>query len=171
MKKILFALLFFYSTQVFSQNLIHADVNRFSPEFTVLEFKGKKADELYNSLLKWVNLTFKNPNYVIKSDIKNELIRINGIWSITAKAMIGTKTIDLEYIAQFDIKDEKIRFSIFNLETRQKEGSFHYNNLFKSSGERKTFKEAQNFLTEIDLIANSFIANLVNNINKEKTDW
>ena len=47
-------------------------------DFVVTQCEGKTQAELYKKALDWVSVTYKNPKEVIKAQIENDYIRIEG---------------------------------------------------------------------------------------------
>ena len=80
-------------------------------DFVVIQQKGKSASELYNEVLQSVTLQYNSAKDVV-SKVDNSVISINGISSdcITLSGMLGVKVVfSIQYILQFQFKDEKIR--------------------------------------------------------------
>lgn len=169
MKKILLMGAIGLSVFVFGQNQdsLKAFPGMLKPEFNVIEFKGVKSSELYNKIYKWINLKYVNPDFVIKSKVEDQLLRVNSIWEIPSKGHFGKTVLKLEYTVQFDIKDEKIRYSIFALKGLD---NFSYSLCFKNNGERRDTKEVDRYLHDIEMTAENYISEIKNYIEK-KEDW
>lgn len=89
------------------------DINE-QKSFAVLEIQNKSQEELYNLSLKYIHQQFKNPEHVIKSDIKNESLRYisykpNGIRVNNSGVKI---LVDIKYAVQLEFKDNKVKFEI-----------------------------------------------------------
>lgn len=83
----------------------------------VIEKDGTAA-ELYSSTMNWINETYKSPEDVIKGNIENKYIKINGFSSSLFSASgLGTKFYyDARYTIEFRFKDNKFKVDIINLE-------------------------------------------------------
>jgi hypothetical protein len=78
MKKILLVLLMlagFYSN---AQETEFKFAKEGFTDYVVGTVEGKTAQELYKKTLDWVSVTYKNPKEVIKAQIENDYIRIEG---------------------------------------------------------------------------------------------
>lgn len=166
-KTLIFTLLFMLPTFVFGQNYFTATPTRLLPENNIVELPGKSSSEIYNALKTWTAKTYKNPDYVLKSDVANEYLRLNGLWNIMSRGPFGKSAIGLKYTLTLDIKDGKLRYNIDELTGVD---NFSYNNCYKSNGERRTTKEVVNYLNDIELHADKFINELIGSIN-HKEDW
>ena len=78
----------------------------------VVNVPDKSANEIYENLKKWVMKSYRNPEKVLKADIVNEQIRINGYNSNFFQGK-GLTTFDyaVSYMLTLDIKDNKYRLS------------------------------------------------------------
>ena len=85
--------------------------------YVVLESIGTAADN-YQKAISWVNTTFKNPDEVLKGQIENKYVRINGYASnmtaVNSMGMIYAR--DIKYSITIYVKDNKIKFEIGSLE-------------------------------------------------------
>ena len=83
MRKIIITLLAFVSTINF---LLGQETEfKFSPDgftdYVVISCEGKAQSDLYKKTLDWISVTYKNPSEVIKAQIENEYVRIEGFKS------------------------------------------------------------------------------------------
>jgi hypothetical protein len=83
----------------------------------VIEKDGTAA-ELYSSTMNWINETYKSPEDVIKGNIENKYIKINGFTSsLFSASALGSKFYyDARYTIEFRFKDSKFKVDIINLE-------------------------------------------------------
>lgn len=118
MKKIitLFAIItsFIASAQYYKVTPSGLRDNSEQKDFLVLEFPAKSKADLYNASLKYVHQTFKNPEHVIKSNLKDESLRFvsykpNGMKVNNSGAKIQ---VDIKYTIQLEFKDGKIKYEI-----------------------------------------------------------
>ena len=74
----------------------------------VLQLEGMKAADIYKKTLNYVQETYKNPSEVLKADIINEMVRINGYkrnaWS-QKLPMTPLFYYDMEYTLEIEFKD------------------------------------------------------------------
>ena len=80
MKKIIYFLLatISISNLSFSQETEFKFDKEGFTDFVVTQCEGKTQAELYKKALDWVSVTYKNPKEVIKAQIENDYIRIEG---------------------------------------------------------------------------------------------
>jgi len=141
----------------------------------VVEVEGMSASEMYKNSIRWVQETFKNPDEVLKANIENEKIRIDGFafnaWWFKS---LGTKlSLDMEYTVSIDFKDGRYRFE-FNVGQFWGDGQkvlYDYTLFFNKKGEVKnTYEDAVPSL-ELTMNALSFsFYNYVTGKTKEKND-
>jgi len=159
--------LLFVCTVFFGQNVFTATPTRLLPENNIVEFSGKSSDEIYKALKSWTAKTYNNPDFVLKADVPNEYIRINGLWNIVSRGPLGRSAFGLTYTLSLDVKDGKLRYNIDNLRGVD---NFNYANCFKGNGEKRQTKEVTNYLNDIEIYTEQFISQMVKSIN-EKENW
>tara|TARA_B100000963_G_scaffold337489_1_gene333533 strand:- start:713 stop:1246 length:534 start_codon:yes stop_codon:yes gene_type:complete len=100
---------------IISTNIISQDL-KLGPngvkEPVVFEFNLTKS-EIYKKSLNWVQETYKNPKEVLRANIENEKIRING-YAINAwwNKSLGVKfTYNIDYTVQIEFKEGRCRFT------------------------------------------------------------
>ncbi len=89
-------------------------------DYIVTPVEGKTQKELYLKALNWISVTYNNPKEVIKAQIENEYIRIEGVKSnmFVLDAGLGIKIInDGRYQIEISFKDGKYKFDVIKLET------------------------------------------------------
>jgi hypothetical protein len=93
------------------------DKNGFT-DFVVINIPNKTTAELYKSTLEWVNVTYKNPKEVIKSQVENEYIRIEGIRMnmFLTKVLLSNFYHNGRYQIEISFKDGKYKFDVISLE-------------------------------------------------------
>jgi hypothetical protein len=116
--------------------------------YVVISIEGKTAKDLYESVIKYVNITYKNPKEVLKGNIENEYISFETYvanFPLTkngyAKMNIGTK-----YLTTLSFKDGKIKYEISDMEMKAVDsqykvlfsgGAFSGYPIYNKSGELK----------------------------------
>ncbi|MBA5792998.1 DUF4468 domain-containing protein [Flavobacterium sp. xlx-214] len=156
-------------------------------DFVVTDFEGKSQSELFRKTLDWVAITYKNPKEVIKAQIENEYIRIEGssddIFCIKALGQVGCQ----EGIYQIEIsfKDNKYKFDIIELKryivpSQYVNGGWSNFDLnsneeyYNKKGEiRNTYKlfaeRIPNYFNNLNSSLKEFVLN--DNIPSKSSDW
>ena len=80
--------------------------------------KDGTAAELYSSTMNWINEAYKSPEDVIKGNVENKYIKINGFTSsLMQQTTLGTTSFkDARYTIEFRFKENKFKVDIINLE-------------------------------------------------------
>lgn len=167
MKKVILLILLVLGLAAKSQEKLTAVPEGLIPQNIVKEYSGKSANEIYKSVIKWVNIRFKNPNSVIKADLPGELVRIRGVWNVTSSYLGGTEVMTY-FTMNIEIKDGKIRYSIYDLRGTD---DFNYENCFKKDGSRRTFMGADKLLISIENHAENFVNSLDDQILIKQDNW
>ena len=147
----------------FAQEIKQLKLTPLGVEPMVIEIEGIKASDTYQKALNWVKETYKTPDKVLKAQIENKKIRIDGFarnawWN---KSMGLKNSYNMDYTIEISFKDGKYRFGFiigeFSIDTGQKT-AFGYSTFFKKSGEvRKAYKDAVPSLENtMNSLANSF---------------
>lgn len=121
MKKIILGLLVFISFCSNAQETEFKFINDKEKGFTdyvVGNTEGKTALELYKKTLDWVAITYKNPKEVVKAQIENDYIRIEGFKSnlLCIKSLGLLTCSDVRYQIEISFKDGKYKFDLTKLE-------------------------------------------------------
>jgi hypothetical protein len=118
MKKILIVLLMFVSFYSNAQETEFKFTKEGFTDYIVGTVEGKTAQELYKKTLDWVSITYKNPKEVIKAQIENDYIRIEGSKSnMLCMKVLGMQTCnDVRYQIEISLKDGKYKFDLIKLE-------------------------------------------------------
>lgn len=87
-------------------------------DYVVGNIEGKTAQELYKKTLDWVAVTFKNPKEVIKAQIENDYIRIEGakLNMLCIKSLGMSYCSNARYQIEISFKDGKYKFDVTKLE-------------------------------------------------------
>lgn len=87
-------------------------------DYVIGAVDGKTSSELYKKALDWVSVTYKNPKEVIKAQIENDYIRIEGAKSkmLCVKSLGMTSCNDARYQIEISFKDGKYKFDLIKLE-------------------------------------------------------
>ena len=86
-------------------------------DYVVTEVPGKSKEELYTKVIEWLNKTYKNPKEVIKAQIENDYIRIEGIKSNMLCVISGASScFDVRYQIEISFKDGRYKFDVTKIE-------------------------------------------------------
>jgi hypothetical protein len=122
-------------------------------DYVITNIEGKSKEEMYKKSINWVKETYKNPDAVLKMNIENEKLRIDGI--ATGIIKVRGISMNLGYIIEISFRDNKYRFELISL-------------LYENATD---YKKMPNFKTNPKLIKNfgnspSEIENYFNTLNK-----
>jgi len=172
MKKILTLLLLATSFAVNAQKF---DLTPNGYEPVVFELQDKSAEQIYTGIIKYINKNYKNPSEVLKGDIKNEYIRLDGfmnrMWCY--KAMGINNCVDQHYSVELDIKEGKLRMSFIPndgyVAGTTNKLMYTYKSFFKKDGSvRNMYTDAKESL---DISVNNMLNSIVQEVNgKAKAD-
>ena len=191
--KALFLLLFtLISTSSFAQKVDRFNLSATSPslvnQLLVLDKEDMSVEDGYKMITEWVNVTYNTPKEVIKGDVENEYIRIQGIKSNGAcfKSLGMQVCHDIRYSLTFEFKENKMKFQLTNLELYYKpsetpgfSGWTAYDPTLKltmkPNGKPRTIQkdQADSVIREINILASYVQGYLENPLAKESTtdDW
>jgi hypothetical protein len=87
-------------------------------DFVVVNVDGKNQQELYKKALDWLQVTYKNPKEVIKAQIKNDYVRIEGFKSnmLCIKSLGILTCFDVRYQIEISFKDGRYKFDVTRIE-------------------------------------------------------
>lgn len=163
---------------------VHAQYFKVTPEglkdtnedktYVVLEFPNQTKEEVYTKTIKYIHQSFKNPEHVIKSDLKNESVRyvsykVNGLRVSNSGVKVP---VDIKYSVQLEFKDNKVKFEI----TDQDFGMLKYTgNIWKSypiwnekNGKLRLEEEKNELENHFNTIAQQYV-DFVS--GKNNNDW
>ena len=117
MKKIVLLLLIGFSTFAQENKFIYTQEKGLT-NFIVTNCEGKSKSELYNKVIDWISVYYNNPKEVIKAEIINDYIRIEGFQkNIILGTLMGmTIAENLKYQIEISVKDNKYKFDVINIE-------------------------------------------------------
>lgn len=183
MKKIfLIILALYYQVNIQAQDTLSKlntdipkfDLNKDGVAPIVLSFDTLKVNVLYKQTLNWIQETYKNPEKVLKANVENEKIRIDGIkmnaWFY--KGMGTTIWYDVEYSFYIEFKDNKMRlsFSFGDTWTGGTKSYVDYSKLYKENGE--LYKMYKNTKSGMDQMMNELSISLYKYLKEvKKSDW
>jgi len=149
-------------------------------DYLVIPCEGKTQTDLYKKAIDWVNVTFNNPKEVIKAQIENDYIRIEGVGK-NLFCVSDTNCSDGKYQIEISVKDGKYKFDIISVEQFMNEiGWVKFEGLektsfyFKETGEpkknvKKIVEDVPQYFNNLNKSFNDFIVN--GSTTKKKNDW
>lgn len=174
MKKLFYAVLLF-SFFGFSQEKLTITKDGFTP--LVVEVSGLSSQEIYLKTKEWLQVYYKNPQEVLKADIPNEMIRING-FAVDGYKMKNLGMVfgyDYDYVLEIQFKEGKYRFNyiVNQFWSLGKQCLYGYQDFWKKDGTIKTkYQLAFDSLNESANQTNTSILEYVTGKTKaEKKDW
>ena len=81
----------------------------------VLQLNSMAVSDIYKKTLNYVQEYYKNPKEVLKADIPNELVRINGFKKEAWAQKLPMTPIfyyDMDYTLEIEMKENKVRLSL-----------------------------------------------------------
>ena len=150
-------------------------------DFVVTQCEGKTQAELYKKALNWVSVTYKNPKEVIKAQIENDYIRIEGASKdLVCFNILGNKSCNTsKYTIEISFKDGKYKFDLLGniqylyeggwAEVRLDKTNLYYNKKGEIRSNYKYFPEIANYLNSLNIELKDFL--LSDQIPSKKSDW
>jgi hypothetical protein len=189
MKKLLLLSMIFVSLSVYCQSVSDSlfvfDSNGFN-SFVITKVPNKTQSELFKKTIDWVAVGYKNPKEVIKAQIDNDYIRIEGSSeTLVCLNILLKEYCPAKYMIEISLKDGKYKFEVISLEyyispSQYSRGGWMslriYDNktVLKSSGEIKAIYKymPENFTAFFNNL-NRELFNFLSssNIPSKKSDW
>jgi hypothetical protein len=86
-------------------------------DFVITKCDNKSQIDLFKKTIEWISVTYKNPSSVIKSQIENNYIRIEGsAGHLVHFGNLGGKSHLTRYQLEISFKDGRYKFEILNIE-------------------------------------------------------
>lgn len=141
-------------------------------DYVVLNFENQDARSLYNKSVAYVNQKFKNPNYVIKSNIIDKSLRysdykVDGLRVQNGMAKIN---VDIKFDNDLSFKDGKVRFEFVDLNLG---GITFKGNIWKGYpiwNEKNEKLRLEEEKKELELFFNSVIQEYFDYVNNNTND-
>ena len=185
MKKIIYIVLAIIS----ATNLSFGQESKFTltkeglTDYIVTPIENKTAIQIYKKTLEWIAKTYKDPKEVIKAEIENDYIRIEGSSnSLICINAAGSKICNpTKYLIEISVKEGKYKFDIVNLSqfSSQSNSWFHFKfdaeqmkNSYDKKGELKKYCMYYPEIPEHFNSLNESLKNYILDINSSaKKDW
>lgn len=186
MRRIILGLLVCFNLAIYGQETDFKLTKDGFTDFVVTPVENKTQAEMYKKAIDWISVTFKDPREVIKSQIENDYIRIEGSSnSLICVNILGMKNCYLsKYQIEISFKDGKYKFdviemSLFAPASQYSSGGWYPENFvkmdlyFKDNGELrgryKYYPEIPVYFNKLNSELKDFI--LSDKIPSKKTDW
>ena len=196
MKKILFTLTLSLLTIIsFAQApsfTLSEEKPTFPNQFVAIEVDELTIPDGYNRALEWINITYNTPSEVIKSQLENKYIRIEGI---VKNKFAGASNV--KYQIEFEFKNNKVKFEVtglkFYIEPKEyganmkimlnEEGTDGWYNLefintkmYKKNGKpkkayAKRAREVMAYFNELVLSMDTYLKNPIEETESGDDDW
>ncbi|MNF80936.1 hypothetical protein D3C84_631900 [compost metagenome] len=130
-------------------------------------YEGKTQQELYKKTLDWINTIYNTPKEVIKGQIDNDYIRIEG-----SATELGANYQPAKYQIEISFKDGKYKFDVLNI--NQYVPGYQY---IPSSWREFNINDTSNYYRKDGEIRNGYkyysiaIPNYFNSLNKSLYDF
>jgi len=188
MKKTLFILaLLISSPLIYAQELTVTpdglrDKSNVEKTYVIIAAPNKTAEQSYNNIITYINKTYKNPQEVIKGDVKSEYLRFNThVSSFLVIKNSGVKVdIDANYTIELAFKNDRVKFEVTDLDMHN---SSNYNVLFSGGAfagfpiynKKKTKLVRPDTKNEIEIYFNNTIniikSYLLEEVKSDDDDW
>lgn len=190
MKKQFILYSFVCTVMLFGQNTQFEITDEGLTKYIVTEIPGVAKEVAYKKTLDWINKVFNTPNKVIKGNIENEYVRIEGITENAVRYPIigGTIFRPIKFEIEVSFKNDKYKFEVKSLKEKNleypsvsivpfKETDFSktsnlkgYNPVRKSNGE---FRNWYKYAYDIPIYFNSLNISLKEYITEKNKndDW
>lgn len=189
MKQIITIVTLLCSGVLFSQETAFTFTKDGFTDFVVVSVPNKTQAELYKKTLDWVSVTYNNPKEVIKAQIENDYIRIEGVKenALCMNVMLSRMCDDVKYQIEISFKEGKYKFDVVSVQQFLKTSEVSVISgwrecgfmnttagFYKSNGELKNvFKdypqESTSMFNEINDKLKDFL--LSDSIPSKKSDW
>jgi hypothetical protein len=118
MKKLLLGALLLLSVSIFSQSTDFKFTKEGFTDYVVIPIDGKTQADLYKKTLEWVQVTYNTPKEVLKGEIENDYIRIEGVTKNgLCMKTLGLNTCNMvKYQIEISFKDGKYKFDVIKVE-------------------------------------------------------
>lgn len=188
MRKVILGALLLLSTLSFSQETEFKFSKEGFTDYVVTKVDSTKTQsELYKKSLEWVQVTYNNPKEVIKAQIENDYIRIEGVSknAICMKALGMNTCSSARYQIEITFKDGKYKFDVISVEqyvspSKYSSGGWYTIPIdntkyaYKDNGEiRNTYKQypenLENLFNSLNLSLKDFL--LSKNVQSKSKEW
>ena len=116
-KIMMMALMMFLTSMSFGQDSLFTLNQDGLTDYVVTNCDGKTQNDLYRKTLDWISVTYNTPSSVIKAQIENNYIRIEGSAGYLVKrGGFAASNYLTRYQIEISFKDGKYKFDLLNIE-------------------------------------------------------
>ena len=173
MRKIIYTLILttLFTKTCFSQETEFKFTKEGFTDYVVTNCEGKTQSDLYKKTLDWISTTYKNPKEVIKAQIENEYIRIEGFKSsmLCIKSLGILTCLDVRYQIEISFKDGRYKFDVIRVEQYSSPSKYSSGGWFDfpiNGDEKACFKESGEIRPMFKLYPEAFQSTF-NGLNKD----
>ncbi len=178
MNKIILLFAVLSSNIVLAQDIPQLKLTPNGVEPIVVQVDSLTASEIYKKALNWVQETYKNPDKVLKANITDEKIRIDGfakpafLW----KSLGFDQSMNMDYTVEISFKDGKYRLEYiigqFYIDGGQR-ARYTYTSFYKANYEiKKSYVDAVPSLEQtMNNLSKSFYNYVVGSNSNVDKDW
>ena len=140
----------------------------------ILVFDSLTAPTIYKKTLNWVQETYKNPSEVLKTNIENEKIRVDGIkknvWFYKGMGMKIFYDVEYSFYVEFKDGKAKLSFTFGNTWNEGKSSYVDYTKIYKENGDvYSMYKETK---PGMELMMNELALSFFKYVKEvKKSDW
>jgi hypothetical protein len=154
-------------------------------DFIVTSVPNKSQSELFKKALDWVALTYKDPKEVIKAQIDNDYIRIEGVsLGMVVVNALGRQAHDGRYQIEISFKDGKYKFDVIKMEAYYSPSQYYaggwsdvdlgnvsgfYNKKGELRGAFKYYPEIPTYFNQLNQQLKDFVSS--DAIPSKKSEW
>jgi hypothetical protein len=171
----LFLLMFFVFGISFGQETLNLTKKGFEP--IIVSVDDMNAELIYSKTKEWIQTYYKNPNEVLKADIKNNMIRIDG-FNVGGYKMRNLGIVfpyDYSYSIEIQFKDGRYRYEyiVGQLWSDGKKCFYSYSDFFKKDGTNKSVYQLANETMTASVNENylSLFDYITGKTQKQKSEW
>lgn len=139
--------------------------------YLVLNFEGKTANELYDAAVLFVNETFKNPNHVIKSDIKDKKLRFSQIHQMRVSNGGAKIPVDIRFDNELSFKDGKVKYEIVALDMGMLQFTGNIWKCYPIWNEKNGKLRLEEEKNELEAYFNVVVQQFVDAVNTKDDEW
>lgn len=102
-------------------------------DYVVVDVPGKTAAEQYKNLYNYIQMSYKNPDAVIKGKVEGEYLSFETYKpdAVLGKAGMSKSTFNAKYTTRVDFKDGKARITFSDIDWTMPPGKGNYKILWK----------------------------------------
>src|SRR5690554_3113458 len=181
MKKITLLLLMLSSAAIAQQQVERFEATKDGfPNYVVLEFEHKTANQIYTQVQKWAQYNIRNSKDAKYSEIENEYIAYS---LFLEDAFMVDAKYGIDYDLELRIKENRLRVDLtvksmpLNPNSNGADLTFSkgFNSMFKNNGEPRALKDRRLKREAINNFANDLLSSIneavLGKTDVKKSDW